>query len=157
MQDLFRSESAPAWSSPAPGVRIRRLVDGSGIDLVLYRIAPATRFQVHAHPFPELGLIISGAGMLVSGQGEHPARAGDSYYFPPSMEHGFRVPDDGEPVVLLDVSSASASQPAPPLEEMIRALATTHSARLTRGPGTPGDRGRHGPATGLRRPRAPGP
>jgi quercetin dioxygenase-like cupin family protein len=122
VEPLIRKESAPSWSSPAPGVRVRPLVEGAGTGLMLYQIEPGTRFQLHAHPFPELGLIISGAGVLVTATEERPAAGGDSYYFPASMEHGFRVPDGRDPVVLLDVSSAAGPQLPPTLEEIVSAL-----------------------------------
>lgn len=122
VESPIRKESAPSWSSPVPGVRVRPLVEGAGTALMLYQIEPGTQFQLHAHPFPELGLIISGAGVLVTPSEERAAAGGDSYFFPASMEHGFRVPDGGDPVVLLDVLSAAGPQLPPTLEEVVASL-----------------------------------
>lgn len=97
---------------------------------MLYQIAPGTRFGLHAHPFPELGLVISGAGIVLVEGDERSAVGGDSYYFPAGMEHGFVVPDDGEPVVMLDVSAAVGSELPPKLSEAI--------ARMAFARGTPG-------------------
>jgi len=55
---------------------------------MLYQIAPGSRFALHAHPFPELGLILSGAGIVLVDGDERSAVAGDSYYFPATVRHG---------------------------------------------------------------------
>ncbi len=119
MESRIRREAAPAWSSPAPGVRFRPLVEGDGTLLMLYQLAPGTKFEMHAHPFPELGLLLSGAGIVLVDGDERSVVAGDSYYFPAGVKHGFLVPADGEPVVMLDVSSAVGGFPGPTLLETI--------------------------------------
>jgi quercetin dioxygenase-like cupin family protein len=123
VESRIRGESAAPWTSPAPGVRVRALVEGDGTTLMLYHIAPGTKFAMHSHPFPELGLILSGAGIVLVNGDERSAVGGDSYYFPAMVEHGFLVPEGGEPVVMLDVSSAMGTNLPPSLEEAIRTMA----------------------------------
>lgn len=143
---------------------------------MLYQLEPGTRFQLHSHPYPELGLILSGEGLMIVGKDRRRAASGDSYYFPGLVEHGFIVPGDGDPVVLLDVSAVAGSQVPPSLEEMVGRLASADldpaTEWSTRGgppprPGAgagrapveapPAGRGRPARATAPRRPREPAP
>ena len=155
---------------------MRPLAAGGGTGLSLYQIEPGTRFRLHTHPFPELGLVMSGMGYLVVGNEERPASAGESYYVPASVPHGFSVPESGEPVVLLDVASADGSRFSEQLREMVVVLAEATQAaareegrptgaraspagrtappRLAMGPAARGARGR---ATAPHPPREPGP
>ena len=88
-----------------PGVMARLLIEGRGTAMMLYRIEPGTRLQLHRHPFPELGVVLAGEGRVTMPDGERVVRVGDSYYIPPNSEHGWAMPTQGEPVVLVDVSS----------------------------------------------------
>jgi quercetin dioxygenase-like cupin family protein len=124
VQTQIRAESAPPWTSPAPGVRVRPLVEGSGTALMLYQIEPGTRFEVHSHPFPELGLVLSGEGVMLACQDQRRIVSGDSYYYPSSVEHGFFVPKDSGPVLLLDVSAVAEGKTPPSLAEMVARLKT---------------------------------
>ncbi len=80
------------------------MVEGSGTAVVFYRIDPGVVFDAHRHDFAELGVVLSGQARLVVESGERELREGDSFYVPPSVEHGFSVPDGASPVMLLDVS-----------------------------------------------------
>jgi quercetin dioxygenase-like cupin family protein len=128
----IRSAEATAWREPGPGVRVRPLIEEAGTSLMLYRIAPGTRFELHAHPFPELGLVLSGRGYLTAEDGERAVSAGDSYFFPADAPHGFWVPPEGEEVVLVDVSAALGTTLTPALAESLLRVARAESVVLTR-------------------------
>lgn len=97
------------WRRLFPGVRVRHLVDGDGTSLQLYQLEPGTRLDLHAHNFPELGMILSGRGSLVLDGGEQSIGAGDSFYLPGRLRHGFRVPEKGPPVLVFNVEAAAGT------------------------------------------------
>ncbi|HTT72589.1 MAG TPA: cupin domain-containing protein [Thermoplasmata archaeon] len=101
----FQEEPPPRWVSIAPGMQMRPLVEGSGTLMFLYRIEAGTQITEHRHSYPALGVVLSGEGFLVLDGEQRGIRAGDSYYMPPNVSHGFAMPPRGEPVVLVDVSS----------------------------------------------------
>jgi quercetin dioxygenase-like cupin family protein len=115
----IRGETSPPWTSLGPGVRVRPLVEGAGTRLMLYRLEPGTQFEMHSHPYPELGMVLSGEGSYLLPGEQRATAAGDAYYFPGSMAHGFTVPGGGDPVILLDVSAAADGKDPPPIREMI--------------------------------------
>lgn len=82
---------------------MRRMVEGSGATLVLYRLSPGARFELHTHEFSELGVVLAGNGFFLIEDARRPCREGDSFFFPPGARHGFEVPPSGEPAVLLNV------------------------------------------------------
>jgi quercetin dioxygenase-like cupin family protein len=67
---------------------------------------PGTRVDLHAHDFPELGMVLSGTGALVFEEGTRTTETGDSYYIPGRLPHGYLVPDGGSPVLLLNVEAS---------------------------------------------------
>ncbi len=48
---------------------------------------PPGRAPEHSHPYDELVLILSGAGVLHTGGGDHPIRAGSCAHLPPGLRH----------------------------------------------------------------------
>ncbi len=104
-----------AWHQIGPGVRVRRVLQEDGTALRLYRLEPGSRFDLHTHDFPEMGMLLSGSGTLVFEEEEQPAQAGDSFYLPVGLRHGFRVADGREPVVMLNVEARrdEATRPDP--------------------------------------------
>jgi len=103
------------WRRLSPGVRVRHLIDAEGTSLQLYQLEPGTRFELHEHDFPELGMVLSGKGKLTFDEGDHRAEAGDSFCVPGRMRHGFSVPDDGPPVLLINVEAANGTSLNPSL------------------------------------------
>jgi quercetin dioxygenase-like cupin family protein len=93
------------WSRYSPGVRVRHLIDGEGTALHLYQIEPGTRVAIHAHEFPELGMVLSGTGMILLDDEERVTQAGDSFYLPGGLRHGFQVPSGGVPVLMINVEA----------------------------------------------------
>ena len=101
---VVRDEPTSRWVVAHPGVEIRPMVEGLGTAIVLFRIAPGTRFESHTHEFAELGVVISGGGHYLFGSESRTVRDGDSFLIPPGVPHGFEVPPGGPPVVLIDIS-----------------------------------------------------
>jgi len=106
-----RVTTAPTvrWSRYSEGVRVRHLIDGEGTALALYHIVPGTQCDLHEHAFPELGLVLSGTGAITFDEGEQRTEAGDSFYLPPGTRHGFRVPEEGPPVLMINVEAPRGS------------------------------------------------
>ena len=103
-----RDQPAPEWLALAKGIYIRRMVEGNGCSISLYRIDPGHRFARHDHAFPELGVILIGRCRFAIGEEERAMREGDAYYIPGGTPHGLSVPV-GVPVVLMNVTA-----PLPP-------------------------------------------
>lgn len=119
-----RDERAPGWVEIEHGVRIRRMVEANGIALILYRIPPGTHFDRHAHPFAEVGVVLSGQGRCRFGGEVRTLHAGDAFYVPPDVPHDFTV-EGTEPVVMLNTTvplrSDDVASSADAVEELARA------------------------------------
>jgi len=96
------------------------MVEAKGSSITLYRIDAGRGFELHHHPYPELGVILAGRARVTIGDDERNLREGDSYYFPAGMVHAFEVDPSG-PVVLMDVSTPLPPDVAgPSAEELLR-------------------------------------
>jgi quercetin dioxygenase-like cupin family protein len=100
----MREEPPAMWVVAAPGTQMRRMVEGEGASIILYRIEPGTEFEPHSHPFAELGVVLAGEGTFTVGPQHRLLREGDSFFIPGDTLHGFRVPKGTQPVVMLNVS-----------------------------------------------------
>jgi mannose-6-phosphate isomerase-like protein (cupin superfamily) len=69
-------------------------------------------------------MLLSGAGSITFVEGEQRIDAGDSFYMPSGLPHGFRVPPDGEAVLMINVE-------APPGTDARKNLAK-HLPRMAR-------------------------
>ena len=81
--------STSPWVEILPGARQKILVRSPDAMLMLYDIAPNLKFRSHVHPLAQMGLILEGGGRHTIGGEVRRARAGDSYYIPPNVEHDF--------------------------------------------------------------------
>jgi quercetin dioxygenase-like cupin family protein len=99
----IRDEPSPGWTTLASGVEMRHMVGGYGTSIELYRMSPGSRFERHDHPFPELGILLSGKGRLLIADEERLLTEGDSFYIPGGAPHGFVVAP-GAPVVVMNVT-----------------------------------------------------
>jgi quercetin dioxygenase-like cupin family protein len=97
------------WSRLAPGVRVRRLVNGAGTALRLYRLDPGTDRDLHDHDFAELGMLLVGSGVMLVDGVERRLEAGDSFFLPARIPHAFRADARGEPVLFLNVEADEGS------------------------------------------------
>jgi quercetin dioxygenase-like cupin family protein len=133
-EPAVRDQPPPKWIDAAPGVRMRPLVEGVGVTLVLYQMEPGTRFDAHRHEFGELGVVLQGAGYLTVEGEERELRAGESYYLPPNSLHGLTVAEGSEPMVMIDVAaSLPADLPVPPLARLTELTASVvHRPRTIR-------------------------
>lgn len=122
-ESIPRISDQPAvrWVTVAKGVRMRPMVEGAGVAVVLYRIAPGTRFAPHVHDFVELAVVVSGKGQVFYEGSFRTVRGGDSFFVPAGGSHGFVVPENGGPVVTLNVTvGVSGRTNGPSAAEIIR-------------------------------------
>lgn len=118
------SDQPPSrWVTVARGVRVRSMVEGDGVAVVLYRIAPGTRFVPHTHDFVELGVVVSGKGQFFYEGTPRNVRGGDSFYIPAGGSHGFQVPEGGGSVVTMNVSAGVSERASGPSAAEILHLA----------------------------------
>ena len=95
-------DKAEAWHEVQPGVQRRILAHDSTVMLVLYRIAPGSRFAMHTHPHVQSGTVLQGGGQFQVGKETWTLRVGSSYTLPPNVPHELRANPD-TPTVVLDV------------------------------------------------------
>lgn len=121
----IRDEPAPEWWTIANGIRIRRMVEGNGCSIVLYRLDSGRRFDQHEHPFAEFVVVLAGSGRALVGEEDRALQAGDSIFVPGGTPHGFEV-DSGSEVVLMDVAvPALPDLTESPTVELIRSAVET--------------------------------
>lgn len=78
-----------------------------GMDFVLLRGEPGSRFPEHVHGYgDEIYLIISGRGFVIIDGEEYPAEQHDIFYIPAGVPHWYRAADDStEPFDLFAVNT----------------------------------------------------
>lgn len=91
-----------AWHEIQPGVHRRILAHESGVMMVLYRIAPGSRFAMHTHPHVQSGTVLEGGGQFQVGNETWTLRVGSSYTVPGNVPHELKAAPD-VPTVVLDV------------------------------------------------------
>ena len=91
-----------AWHEIQPGVQRRILAHDLGVMMVLYRIAPGSRFALHTHPHVQSGTVLEGGGQFQVGTQTWTLRPGSAYTVPPNVPHELRS-DPKTPTVVLDV------------------------------------------------------
>lgn len=121
----IRDERAPEWMTIASGIRIRRMVEGNGCSIILYRLDPGRRFERHDHPFAEFVVVLGGSGRALVGNQSRTLKEGDSIFVPGGTPHGFEVDSDSE-VVLMDVAVPALPNPTDsPAVALIRSALET--------------------------------
>jgi quercetin dioxygenase-like cupin family protein len=115
------------------------MVEGTGCSIILYRIEPGTRFDLHSHQFVELGVILGGRGRMRIGKGERELREGDSFYLPSGTVHGFAT-EGNKPAVIMDVTVPLPSDLSGSVSSSVLAIAK----EVARAPAAPGIGGRSG-------------
>ncbi len=120
------------WESLADGVWVRRMVEGSGSAIHLYRLESGRRFEEHEHPFAELGVVLSGRCVFRVGGEPKTVRGGDSFYFPAGVRHGCEVVS-AHPSVILDVAVPLASDATDEISREVMAIARRTARAPARG------------------------
>ena len=97
-------ESRPVDIEGAAGCRVRWLIgsdDGApNFAMRQFEVQPGGRRPRHAHPFEHEVYVLSGSGVAVEGDTEHPLRQGDFVYVAPDELHQFRN-TGSEPMLFL--------------------------------------------------------
>jgi len=91
-----------AWHDVLPGVKRRILAHGPGVMLVLYHIAPNSKFPRHTHPHVQSGTFLEGGGEFRVGEETWTMRKGSAYHIPGGVPHEL-VTHSAGPSVVLDV------------------------------------------------------
>jgi quercetin dioxygenase-like cupin family protein len=95
-------DKSEAWHEILPGVHRRILAHDAGVMMVLYRIAPGSRFPMHTHPHVQSGTVLEGGGDFEVGGTVWRLRVGSSYTIPGEVPHELRA-DPKSATVILDV------------------------------------------------------
>jgi quercetin dioxygenase-like cupin family protein len=91
-----------AWHEVLPGVKRRILARGPSVMLVLYHIAPSSRFPMHSHTHVQSGAFLDGGGEFRVGQETWTMRKGSAYSIPGGVPHEL-VTHSAGPSVIVDV------------------------------------------------------
>lgn len=95
---------------PSQGIK-RRLADGletrifpgENVMLSVVRVAPNGSGEVHSHREEQWGVLLEGSGWRIQDGIERAVRAGDFWWTPAHVPHGFKAGPEG--AVVLDVFS----------------------------------------------------
>ncbi|MCI4372094.1 MAG: cupin domain-containing protein [Thermoplasmata archaeon] len=91
-----------SWHEILPGVRRRILAHDRGVMMVLYRIAPGSRFPRHTHPHVQSGTVLEGGGEFTVGDELWKLRPGSSYTVGSDVPHELQAAL-GTTTVIMDV------------------------------------------------------
>jgi quercetin dioxygenase-like cupin family protein len=80
-----------------------RIFAGEKAMLSVLRVAPNAVGEVHHHPEEQWGVLLEGSGVRIQGGEEYPVSAGDFWWTPKNVLHGFRA--GGEGAFLIDIFS----------------------------------------------------
>lgn len=133
--------STRGWVKVTAGVEMRRLVEGEGTALVLYRLEPGLRFSPHHHPFPEYGTLVLGEAVVLLPAKNRPVGEGDSYYIPTGMEHGLETRGKTGPIVILHVAAGPSAPVRTPMFRHLVGHTRALVRSLAREPSSAGDPG----------------
>jgi quercetin dioxygenase-like cupin family protein len=89
-----------AWHEVLPGVMRRILAHGPGVMIVLYEIAPNSRFPRHTHPHVQSGTFLDGGGEFRVGEETWTMKKGSAYYIPGGVPHELVTHSAGSSVIL---------------------------------------------------------
>jgi quercetin dioxygenase-like cupin family protein len=89
-----------AWHEVLPGVKRRILTHGPELMLVLYEIAPNTRFPMHSHPHVQAGTFLEGGGQFRVGDETWAMVKGSAYHIPGGVPHELLTHSVGRSVIL---------------------------------------------------------
>ena len=86
---------------PAPGVKISIIGNGMFATMCHTIIEPGSVVAWHGHHQEQMGTLISGKGVLTSGEKEVQAEVGTAWFIPPNEEHKF-VAMGEEPAIIIE-------------------------------------------------------
>ncbi|MGA8542541.1 MAG: cupin domain-containing protein [Thermoplasmata archaeon] len=95
-------DKAEAWHDVQPGVQRRILAHDSTVMMVLYRIAPGSKFAMHSHPHVQSGTVLQGGGQFRVGPETWTLKVGSAYTIPGGVPHEL-IADPKAATIVLDV------------------------------------------------------
>ncbi|MGB2679775.1 MAG: cupin domain-containing protein [Candidatus Competibacter sp.] len=99
---MFTPQSDSGYQQLLPGIQQKTLTFGDRTLMAEFKLARGSLLPEHAHPYEQIGYLVSGQLRLRIGSEEFEARAGDSWCIPADVEHSARVLED---VVAIEVFS----------------------------------------------------
>lgn len=101
---------------PLPGIDIRGVFGEHG-SLSLVRLDPGVELPAHSHPHEQMGMVLEGVLIVMTGGREQELRPRQAYVMPGGVEHAGRGGPDGCLVLDLFVPAREDYRPsaAPPL------------------------------------------
>ena len=100
MVRLVTPEELPV-AYPSPGI-VRRIVAGQALMLAEFTISAGCSIPPHTHPHEQIGYVVRGRALFISGDSERELGAGSVYAVPGGELHEVRVLGD-EDATFVDV------------------------------------------------------
>lgn len=82
----------------AEGIMMQHLGPGKTMNTLHWNLDDKSEIPMHSHPQEQFGYVIRGGFKFFIGDETHILKAGDSYYVPPNVEHGFITQGDTEAI-----------------------------------------------------------
>ncbi len=115
VQHFEQVHQAPVTMPGSHGCQVRWLVDESSgapnFAMRQFEVAPGGYTPKHSHPYEHEVFILSGEGVVLEGETEHPLHAGDVLLVTPDEIHQFRNTGTRPLTFLCMVPNASAHLP----------------------------------------------
>jgi quercetin dioxygenase-like cupin family protein len=104
IQDIASHEQAPVTMDGAKDVRMRMLIGpqekAPSFYMRHFEVQPGGHTPHHAHDYEHEIIVLKGAGVARTADGDRPFKAGEVIYVPANEQHQFRNTSDG-PVELI--------------------------------------------------------
>lgn len=95
---MFCFQDELALQDMGNGVLLKRLGAGSKMSVLHWNMANGSVVPLHQHPHEQFGYVISGGFDMVIGDERATLKAGDCYFIPSDLPHGFTALGETEAI-----------------------------------------------------------
>lgn len=95
---MFCFQGKLAVQDMGNGVLLKKLGTGSNMNVLHWNMADGSVVPLHQHPHEQFGYVISGGFDMVIGAERATLKAGDSYFIPSGLPHGFTALGETEAI-----------------------------------------------------------